>query len=215
MGKKYNEWGIESSVDSELRDKKERQEKWSSQNKYKLKLPNTYIQDNPNTLKTIDLELQKDDSKVFIIMGSVGSGKTLLANIIADSVIPSEFRRGMFKYVVCMDSWRRAKEYYSTGGKQDEVASLTEPAPFMIIDDLGAEDNTEAGRMHFVNMLTRAYDYTVVGKTKLLVITTNLGIDNIEERYGERVRSRLDEIALYCLLNKKDYRKEKRRGVRG
>lgn len=134
-----------------------------------------------------------------ILCGNVGSGKTMLFNIFFDLMQP--YYKASAREI--------AKEYAEEGivilkkyvKKFKQTSIGLQPVDFFF-DDLGAEDN----RKHYGNeancmaeIICDRYDlYTQYGT--LTHFTTNLTEDEIEDKYGERVISRLKQMCVFLKL---------------
>jgi len=161
-----------------------------------------YFTGSPNS----ELDLKKG----IILAGSVGTGKTSLMRL---------FKSNPFNpYVVV--SCRVVADAYKTGGvesvnKYYESANNIFPMNFYghkklgwCMDDLG----TENSKKHYgdeLNVLSEVilnwYDKKQFNK---LHFTTNLGAQEIEQYYGERVKSRMREMFNFIVIkNKEDLRK--------
>lgn len=200
-----------------IQEAREREEAWKKQTSFKLTLPNWYKPDNPKIINDLQKTLENPDKpKHFLFVGNVGCGKTLITNIITDTVIPANYRnKDYYKYLNCFSAWEKIKGIYSSAynEKGEYVDQLLRPAPFCFIDDIGSEDDTPASRSHITSLLMNVYNYWFTGNLKVLVMTTNLGINALQERYGERIRSRLDEMVIYYQMKRIDHREAKRRGI--
>lgn len=122
----------------------------------------------------------------FMIVGSSGTGKTVLAAAIA-----AEFMKkgGSAVTVTAFDFVKRAKDYH-TQFAVDDYRDLFSPmleCDILVIDDLGTET--------MLKNVTCEYLYTVINERWLrgmhTVVTTNLTPDALLKRYGESVFSRL------------------------
>ena len=119
-----------------------------------------------------------------VLCGSSGLGKTFLLNCIYERVI----RRG--HSAVRITAYRMfeamRKQHFSAAGDELDFRQLIE-APLLLIDDLGSEpmmrNITVEYLFSLLNERTAAKRHTVVA--------TNLSRDQIKERYGGRVASRL------------------------
>ncbi len=135
--------------------------------------------------KYID-EYQSDAKPFFIIAGSSGTGKTVLASAIA-----TEFMKNGASAVTvsAFDFVKRAKDYH-TQFAIDNYNDLFTPmldCDVLVIDDLGTET--------MLKNITREYLYTVINerwlRKKHTVVTTNLKPEALIDRYGEAIFSRL------------------------
>ncbi len=135
--------------------------------------------------KYID-EYQSGAKPFFIIAGSSGTGKTVLASAIA-----TEFMKNGAAAVTvsAFDFVKRAKDYH-TQFAIDNYNDLFTPmldCDVLVIDDLGTET--------MLKNITREYLYTVINerwlRKKHTVVTTNLKPEALIDRYGEAIFSRL------------------------
>lgn len=135
--------------------------------------------------KYID-EYQSGAKPFFIIAGSSGTGKTVLASAIA-----TEFMKNGASAVTvsAFDFVKRAKDYH-TQFAIDNYNDLFTPmldCDVLVIDDLGTET--------MLKNITREYLYTVINerwlRKKHTVVTTNLKPEVLIDRYGEAIFSRL------------------------
>ncbi|MCH5155739.1 MAG: ATP-binding protein [Clostridiales bacterium] len=131
-------------------------------------------------------EFPKNEKPFFIILGSAGTGKTMLAAAIATEMLS----RGAASVTVsAFDMVKRAKDYH-TQFAIDDYRDLFTPmleCDLLVIDDLGTET--------VLKNITREYFYTIVNERWLrrrnTVITSNLSPNDLLDRYGEAVFSRL------------------------
>lgn len=131
-------------------------------------------------------EFPENKKPFFIILGSAGTGKTVLASAIATESL----KRGAATVTVsAFEMVKRAKDYH-TQFAIDDYRDLFTPmldCDLLVIDDLGTET--------VLKNITREYFYTIVNERWLhgrnTVITSNLSPNALLERYGEAVFSRL------------------------
>lgn len=126
------------------------------------------------------------DKPFFVILGSSGTGKTVLASAMATELMSrgySVVTTTSFEFV------RRAKEYHTQFAIEDyrDLFTPMTDCDALVIDDLGTES--------ILRNITREYFYTVINerwlRKKLTIITSNLSLEQLLERYGEAVFSRL------------------------
>ncbi len=128
-------------------------------NAYNLKLCRRYAEH-------FDKMMEKNQGLIFY--GDVGTGKTFAAACIANYLLP----RGI---PVVMTSFIKLLSSMQTFGNDNErlIANLNR-AKLLIIDDLGAERDTDFAQEHVYNIIDSRYR-----AKRPLIITTNLTIGEI------------------------------------
>jgi len=131
-----------------------------------------------------------------LLMGSVGSGKTLLAGAIANALLA----RGIGVSFVVVPEWLDLlRESYSVPrewrqGSHDLWETARE-APLLILDDLGAHNYTEWTLNSLYSVINYRFNHLLP-----LLVTTNLGAQDWRDRLGERTTSRLIQMCRACQL---------------
>jgi len=134
------------------------------------------------------------------LYGGYGTGKTHLAVAVARELL----LKG--KIVLFTSVPRLLFEIRKSFGKgADDMGSFYidkySSCPFLILDDLGLEKNTEWSR--------QTLDYIIYERDNNLrptVITSNLSLDELSEKLHGRISSRLAGMGKVVLFNGKDYR---------
>ena len=133
-------------------------------------------------------EFVKNFDDVFMnlyLYGKSGLGKTFLCNCIAKELLDKSksvlylSASQLFKMLE-KDTFKNDTEEFS------EVLKLIFDADLLIIDDLGTEFQTSFTSSEFFNIINLRYI-----KKKPVVISTNLGTEDIIDKYSDRVISRL------------------------
>lgn len=143
----------------------------------------------------------KKDS--LIIAGSVGVGKTTLATALG---------RFLAEYTnmgaLVMDSNAIAdgsaisdNEFYARS-----ILHGAYPAVMLILDDVGIEPETVKSYGNIYHPFASIVE-TRYARRLPLVITTNLTMQEISDRYGERIYDRLIEMADRISINEESYRR--------
>lgn len=123
--------------------------------------------------------------KNIILLGKAGAGKTYLTDCIANGLIK---KQEFVNFVTAFNLNNSMLNYHTTF--DDSKNSILEPfltCPVLIIDDLGTEP--------ILKNITKEYLYLIVNERiingKCTIISSNLTPNEIIDRYGERIYSRL------------------------
>lgn len=143
----------------------------------------------------------KIENKGMLIYGESGNGKTYfsacIANSLLDKLVP----------VICVGAialTERIGQSKRTWGDEGifTVLNTLENADLLIIDDLGTEED---------NKWTRSMIYQIIDKRNTMnlpvIITTNITITELKERYDDRTYSRLASMCSFIKNTGKDIRK--------
>lgn len=137
-----------------------------------------------------------------VLSGLGGTGKTFLLNCIYERVVRRGFgavRVTSFKMFEMM-----RKQHFANSPEDCEFDRLLS-APLLLIDDLGSEPMMRNITVEYLFILLNER----IAARKHTVITTNLLPEQIKERYGERISSRMfDKSRTYAVnLTGKDLRR--------
>lgn len=123
-----------------------------------------------------------------LITGGGGNGKSYLSFSIANELL----KRGV--PVICISInglLERIRETYNSLGRDGEwqVIGALKNAELLVIDDLGTEQSTEWSASKVFTIIDSRY------RNKLpTIITTNLNVEMLSDRYGERTIDRVIEM---------------------
>ena len=126
-----------------------------------------------------------DSSKSFVFCGSTGLGKTHLALAVMNALM----EKGFNVYYGCASSIVKQLEKESFGRAPETVEDELNDCDLIIIDDLGAEFEKPFYKTAIYEIINNAL---LTGKP--MIICTNLSMEELEERYGEKVVSRLNSF---------------------
>lgn len=139
---------------------------------------------------------EHNEKPFFIIFGSSGTGKTVLAAAMANEML----LRGMSAVTIsAFEFTKRAKDYHTQFAAEDYRDLFTPmlDCDFLAIDDLGTET--------ILKNISREYFYTVINerwlRKKCTVVTTNLSPAQLLERYGEAIFSRLCDKSIATMFS--------------
>lgn len=139
-----------------------------------------------------------------LIYGNTGVGKTFLTNCIAKALLDTAHH---VVYMTCYDLFEAFENHrYRHSGEADDVLyQYIFDCDLLIIDDLGTEVS---------NTLTNSMLYTCINERQLCqkatVISTNLSLEQLRERYSDRIFSRITGSYTLWKLFGKDIRFLKR-----
>ncbi len=140
------------------------------------------------TAKELELIAKKGEyaqKKNINLLGATGTGKTFLASCFAYESLE---QGRTVTFITAFSFVSKTLAYHTTfnSHKEEHIAPLIE-SDILIIDDLGTES--------IFKNVTLEYLYHVINERQLngktTVITSNLTIDQLAVRYGERIISRL------------------------
>ena len=137
-----------------------------------------------------------------LLSGPCGSGKTHLAISILREQIQSGHWLSVW-FVSATDLLLEIKKTFEpeSAWSESEVIDKYTEIEFLVIDDLGAEYVSEWVIATFYQILDRRFREAIP-----TLITTNLSIQEIEQRFGARIASRLSGYRLIGIQGS-DYRK--------
>lgn len=132
--------------------------------------------------------------------GNAGSGKTHLSFSILNHINQNtEF----YSFAIYVPEFiQRIRDYYSQGEVELNPVLEIAKIPVLLVDDLGAERYTEWVSEQIVQLL----DYRYRNKLST-IITSNLKLNDLKERVGERIYSRVVGLSKPVLVLNDDFRK--------
>ena len=154
-----------------------------------------YVEDYPNV-----------KNHIILIVGTPGVGKTFITECTAHAMI----KRGkLVSFISAFGMNNNFLKYHTefNENKETYLSVLTEP-DLLVIDDLGTEPILKNVTINYLSALINERS----ASKKATIITTNLAPNQILERYGERVFSRIVNKAdgeMY-LITGEDLRKKKK-----
>lgn len=131
------------------------------------------------------------NSSSFFFSGATGLGKTHLALAVLNKVT----QKGFSVYYASAGSIIKEMERERFGRSDGNIEEEIEKCDLLIIDDLGAEFPTPFGEATINELVNDA-----ILSGKAMIIISNLSMTELEERYGQRVTSRLNgfEVIEFC-----------------
>ena len=135
-------------------------------------------------------------------LGTTGVGKTKMCKCICRGL----YEKGITSYLETFSSILNtittniAQKRYSDN---ERLIKTLETVDFLVIDDLGAENVTDAKLEKLTNILDKRE-----GNKKATAFTTNLTFEEIEKIYGNRIASRIKKNMIICNMDFADYREK-------
>ncbi|WP_252247093.1 ATP-binding protein [Clostridium sp. ZBS4] len=136
----------------------------------------------------INFDINYDENIGMFLTGGVGIGKTYAVSSLANELM----NKGTGVICTSINKLLRGiKNNYSKGISEDIILNDISSVPLLILDDLGTEQNTEWFTTMFYEIIDTRYR-----TNKPLIITSNLTIEQIENRYHKRINSRIFEMCV-------------------
>jgi DNA replication protein DnaC len=138
-----------------------------------------------------------------ILKGEVGCGKTHLAVAILRAIV-DKGHGGLYYNMPDLLMDIRATYDANASLSESELLEELEGPELLVLDDLGAEKTADWVNDRLYLIVNRRYE-----ECRPIIVTTNLGLDELTEKLGNRIVSRLCETAdLWDKFPKEDYRRK-------
>ena len=146
--------------------------------------PREYMEASLDFLKSY-AENFKPGANSFFVTGATGLGKTHLSLAVMNKVT----EKGYSVFYGSADNIIKQMEKERFGRSNGDIEEEIENADLLIIDDLGTEFKTAFSETAVYQIINNA-----ILNGKPMIISSNLSISELEERYGQRVVSRLNSF---------------------
>lgn len=148
-------------------------------------------------------EYSKQGIGLFFV-GPVGTGKTHLAAAIANYLIKEKVIPVKFGNITMLLSEIKATYDEDAKMRENEVIYTLSNVALLVIDDLGKEKTTEWTNQILYTIVNNRYE-----NYKPVVVTTNLSIQDLEEKLGQATMSRIIEMCRGIKMEGVDFRRAK------
>jgi DNA replication protein DnaC len=169
-------------------------------NKIPMKYRNCTLENFEGGEKIITaIKMLKETGESIFLSGKTGSGKTHIAvAVFRESPDGSEFITAPELLLKIRGAFREGAGY-----TEEEIIDRYSSCPVLVLDDLGAEKTTEYSITTLFLIIDRRNR-----NCKRTIITSNLGLQEIEETLSARIASRLSDMRV-VKINMPDYRKKR------
>ena len=203
----------------EDRAKREYEEVKAKHSPAQLVLPESFriIGNNKNIIDKVRADIQAEAPFHLLFIGEVGCGKTYLAELIMTAVL-KYFKHSIKKQKA---TTIKTRDYIERVYEKMKFPNVYIPDwsghPIVMIDDLGAERNTEFAHQEISFKLEEHYDSIDSGECINSIITTNLMIQgqgdsqmNLQNFYGDRALDRILQYYIPCYFENYSFRTGKK-----
>ena len=166
--------------------------------------------ENIEIIKNIAIEfcknIKSENQKNLLFTGNTGLGKTFISNCIAKELIDKGINVVYQTSPILMDQIIDYKFSYDKTESQKEKYNKIFNVDLLIIDDLGTETMNNNKFTELFNIIN-----TRLLNNKKMVISTNLSLNDLYNRYDERILSRLIGNFTICKFIGEDIRLKKKK----
>lgn len=150
--------------------------------------------------------IKNNNQKSLLFTGNTGLGKTFISNCIAKDVIDQGMNVVYQTSPILMDQILDYKFSYDKTESQKKKYNRIFNVDLLIIDDLGTETMNNNKFTELFNIIN-----TRLLNNKKMVISTNLSLNDLYNRYDERILSRLIGNFTICKFIGEDIRLKKKK----
>ncbi|MCR4763597.1 MAG: ATP-binding protein [Lachnospiraceae bacterium] len=127
-----------------------------------------------------------DNDKNLLFMGGVGTGKTTLSGCIARELLDRGFSVIYFSAVALFEHLAEIRFSRESDDERTDPHGDLYDCDLLVIDDLGTELTNAFSAEQLFNLLNER-----IFRKKHMIISTNLGLDELQRVYAERIFSRI------------------------
>ncbi|MEI6602690.1 MAG: ATP-binding protein [Clostridia bacterium] len=155
-------------------------------------------------LSYIESDFKELGAKCLLFFGNTGTGKTFMAQSIANEILLLGFTVAYVSAPLMFDKINEARMTFGEDEYEDYFAGLKD-AELLVIDDLGTETFTDAKMSNLLQLLNARESLDLVSPHKT-IISTNLNLQGLQNRYDERIYSRIIGRFIICQFGGEDLR---------
>lgn len=148
-------------------------------------------------LKMLTLEAKKNKKNSIYIYGKTGVGKTTLLNYLYENGIKAKKRK-----IVMSDFFEKLLKEQKENVSYSDTLDFYKKQQILFIDDFGVERYSEWKQDIVYNILNYRYENNL-----RTFLTSNLNLKEVEEKYNDRISSRLKGMCYVRGLVGEDKRK--------
>lgn len=155
---------------------------------------------------TIKETIRNNPEKGLYIHGDVGSGKTHIAHGIAHRSLTKEnpLRVRFYNFTELLRIVRESYSQKFESYYENPLNMLLDFTGLLIVDDVGAEKATDWVQEKLYEIVNTRYEEQLI-----TIFTSNLSIQELADRVGDRIVSRIVEMCSVIELRGEDRRMEK------
>jgi len=189
----------------------------------RMGMPYGYLHVNKSFFKKAEILRHIDSKNNLYIHGNTGTGKTwLMSAIMREAVGKTKITDDVGNmYVAYSDAsglfvslpgvMIKLKESMRSSGDtyESHIINKYSKAPVLFLDDMGADHNTGYVREGIIDFLYLLIERRATGRNLRTVITSNLSLSELAQKYEERISSRIAGMCKPVKMGGKDRRTDK------
>lgn len=133
-----------------------------------------------------------------VFIGDSGTGKTFTSSCIANYLMDNGKTVLVINFGLYLN---RVKREWAEA--ENDILNFVKLCDLLVIDDFGGERNTEFAIEKAFLLIDTRYR-----SEKPMIVTTNLSLYQLERKFTNRIRSRLEEMCYTIKIDTKDRRKD-------
>jgi len=152
----------------------------------------------PGTEDMVEAALAFDMTSGLFVMGSYGAGKSHIAAAICNRMLRQEYT---CRYANVPETLAKIRATYDGYGSESRILDELITVDLLVLDDMGAEKPTEWVADRLYTVIDARYRHM-----RPTIYTTNLNLDELAARVGERIVDRVLGSCRIVVCEAKSYR---------